>query len=309
MKAPFHVLVLIAAGSALVASACGNSDSGANAAGLSVVATTTQIADMARAIAGDQVEVISLLPANADPHDFEPTPQDLAKVDDADLVLEHGFGLDAWAKNLVDASGTDATVVVVTTGIVPFEDEALQQGEHAHDTHDPHVWFDVINAKAMAAGIRDALIAADPAGRAGYTERAASYLADLDTLDTWIREQVATIPADQRKLVTNHDAFGYYVRAYGFEYVGSIIPSMDTQAQPSAQETADLIDAIRAEDVKAIFTEQSLNPELARQIADEAGVAIVDDLYGDSLGPHGSGAETYIGMMRTNTTNIVEALR
>lgn len=307
---------------ALPAAGCGGDDDGGAGDRLLVVATTTQIEDMARVIGGGRVEVAGLLPANADAHDFEPTPRDVDRVADADLVLEHGLHLDTWAEDLVRESGTDATIVTVTAGIVPLNEEeeehpeeatpgagAEDEHEHEHGPEDPHVWFDVANAKVMAANIRDALIAADPDGRAEYEANAAAYLAELDALDAWIREQVATVPPENRKLVTTHDALGYYVRAYGFEYVGAIIPGIDTQAQPSAQETAALLDAIAAAGVKAIFTEASLNPDLARQIAEEARVTVVDDLYVDSLGPDGSGAETYIGMMRTNTTKIVEALR
>lgn len=287
---------------------CGD-DGGGDGDGTLVVATTTQIADMARNVAGDRARVASLLPANADAHDFEPTPRDVEQVADADLVLEHGLGLDTWIGDLIDESGTDATVAVVTEGIETRAGAAHDEGgDDDHDV-DPHVWLDVANAKVMVAHIRDALVAADPDGAKAYEANAAKYLAELDALDGWIREQVATIPPEGRKLVTSHDAFGYYVRAYGFELIGAVIPSLDTQAQPSAQETAALIDRIRATGVKAIFTEASLNADLARQLADEAGIVVVDDLYSDSLGPDGSGAETYVGMMRTNTEKIVGALR
>lgn len=304
------LLVLLIAASAM-APACADEQPAANAGtpvaedGIEVVTTTTHIADMTRQIAGERASVRSLLPANADAHDFEPTPRDIEAVADADLVLEHGMALDDWAGGLVSQSGTDAVVVVATNGITPLE------SSDTNDVHsqDPHVWLDVANAKAMAANIRDALIEADTGHRVDYEQGATRYLAELDELDRWIREQIATIPEPNRKLVTNHDVFGYYVRAYGLQFVGAVIPSLDTQAQPSARETADLVDRIRSEGVKAIFTEASINPDLARQLAEEAGVTVVDDLYGDSLGPDGSGAETYIGMMRHNTTTIVEALR
>jgi zinc/manganese transport system substrate-binding protein/manganese/iron transport system substrate-binding protein len=250
---------------------------------LKVVATTTQIADMAREIGGQLVDVTGILPPNADPHDFEPTPQDVGRIADAQLVLEHGLHLDAWSDELVKESGTHASVVVV--------------------------WFDVANAKVMATNIRDAYVAADSSNRDVYTTQAAAYLAQLDELDSWIRQQIETIPAANRKLVTNHDAFGYYVAAYGLEFVGAVIPSLDSKAEPSAKDIADLVDKIKAQHVKAIFTEASLNPKLEEQIASEAGVAVVDNLYGDSLGPAGSGADTYIGMMRVDTTLIVEALK
>jgi ABC-type Zn uptake system ZnuABC Zn-binding protein ZnuA len=294
----------------LTLAACGNSSGSApNGSGsvpdtLNVIATTTQIADMARQIGGTLVHVSSLLPPNVDPHDFEPTPRDVGHVADARLVLEHGLRLDAWSEAMVKESGTHATVVVVTTGVA-----TRASAEHGYEQGDPHVWFDVANAKLMAANIRDACIAADPAHRDAYMTQAAAYLAQLDELDGWIRQQIATIPPANRKLVTNHDAFGYFVAAYGLEFVGAVIPSLDSQAEPSAKDIARLVDTIRAQHVKAIFTEASLNPKLEQQIASEAGVAVVDNLYGDSLGPAGSGADTYVGMMRTDTTLIVNALK
>jgi ABC-type Zn uptake system ZnuABC Zn-binding protein ZnuA len=296
---------------ALLAAACGDGDDGLSDDGrLAVVATTTQIADMARHVGGDRAIVDSLLPANTDAHDFEPTPRDVEKVADAGIVLEHGLGLDPWVENLVDQSGTDATVVVVTEGVTTLAGAAQDEDDEREEGDiDPHVWLDVANALVMVENIRDALAAADPEGRAVYEANASAYLAELTALDEWIREQIATIPLPDRKLVTSHDAFGYYVHAYGLELVGSVIPSLDSQAQPSARETAELIDRIRATGVKAIFTEASINPDLARQLADEAGVNVVDNLYSDSLGPKGSGAETYAGMMRSNTQKIVEALR
>jgi ABC-type Zn uptake system ZnuABC Zn-binding protein ZnuA len=275
---------------------------------ITVVATTTQIADLARAVAGDRATVDSLLPPNADAHDFEPAPQDIEAVADAGLVLENGIGLDEWVTDLVDESGTDAPTVTVTDGIAL---RAADSGDHEEDDHDrdPHVWLDVANAKIMVARIRDALIEVDPDGGATYEANAIAYLGTLDELDAWIREQIGMIPEENRKLVTNHDALGYFIAAYGLTFVGAIIPSLESQAQPTARETDELIDRIEVEGVKAIFTEASINPDLARQLADEAHVEVVDDLYVDSLGPPDSGADTYIGMMRSNTTKIVEALR
>lgn len=294
----------------LVLASCGTGRTGDDD-GHQVVATTTIIADMARNVGGDRVSVSSLVPANADPHAYEPTPREVRAVNEADVILEHGMGLDAWISDMVRVSGTTARIAVVTNGVITIEGEehAEETEGHSHEGEDPHVWFDVANAKVMVENIREALAAADPDGAAVYQSNADRYQAELNDLDRWIREQIATVPESQRKLVTNHDAFGYYVHAYGLTLVGTIIPSLDAQAQPSARDTAALIQKIEAEGVKAIFTEAALNPALARRIADDAGVAVVSDLYGDALGPEGSGADTYIGMMRTDTTRIVEALR
>jgi ABC-type Zn uptake system ZnuABC Zn-binding protein ZnuA len=305
---------------ALVA-ACGNDSDNGDAAptetrsGLNVVATTTIIADLARNVAGDRASVTAIIPAGADPHDFEPTPSDIDDIDDADLVLEHGLDYDSWAHNLVEQSGTDAVVAVVNDGVATIATETDEEShqvdghDHEHGDVDPHVWFDVKNVKVMVADIRDALIEVDPPGKDAYEANCDAYLAQLDELDGWIHEQVATIPEANRKLVTSHEAFGYYVAAYGFEYVGSIVSSLDSQAQPSARQVDALLDLIEDEKVPAVFTEKTLNPDLARQIADEAGVKVVTDLYSDSLSDdQDSGATTYIEMMRHNTSVIVDAL-
>jgi zinc/manganese transport system substrate-binding protein len=281
--------------------------------GLVVAATTTIIADLARNVAGERASVTAIIPAGADPHDFEPTPDDVEQIADADVVLEHGLGYDVWAHDLVAQSGTNATVVEVTDGVKLIAGGEGEHHEHVDDDHgdhedDPHVWFDVENVKVMTTNIRDALIAVDPAGRETYDANTEAYLAELDELDGWIHAQVATIPEGDRKLVTSHEAFGYYVAAYGFEYVGAVVPSLDSQAQPSARQVDELLALIESEGVRAIFTETTVNPDLAETIANEAGIEVVTDLYSDSLSDDGSETDTYIGMMRHNTTAIVEAL-
>ena len=234
-------------------------------------------------------------------------PADVEQIADADLILEHGLGYDEWAHDLAEQSGTDAMIVEVTDGVATIEGAEHDDGDD-HSDVDPHVWFDVANVKVMTANIRDALIDIDPDGRETYEANTDAYLAELEELDGWIHEQVATIPEADRKLVTTHEAFGYYVAAYGFEYVGAVIPSLDSQAQPSAKQVEALLDQIEAEGVGAIFTETTVNPDLAKQIADEADIEVVTDLYSDSLSDDGSETDTYIGMMRHNTTAIVEAL-
>ncbi len=270
---------------------------------IAVVTTTPILADIVRQVGGVRVEVDSLLPANADAHDFEPAPEDIVKIEDAEIVVEHGMNLDSWASNLVESAGSEL-VVVATTGVV-----ALATDEEGFEAGDPHVWFDPTNVKVMAANIANALIAYDPAGSDSYNTRLTAYQTQLDELDTWIAAQIATIPAERRKLVTNHDAFGYYVNRYGLTFVGSVIPSLDSRAEPSAKEISELIETIKAEGVPAIFTESSINPELEEELASQAGVAVVPNLYGDNLGDAESGADTYIGLMVTDTMLIVGALR
>ncbi len=270
---------------------------------LHVAVTTTQIRAMAEAVSGGLAQILPLLRSGEDPHAYEPTPSDARLVAEADLVLKHNIGLDRWLDKIIENAGGHARVITVTAGI------PLAPGDAQEPAGDPHVWFDVTNAMTMTRNIRDALVAADPANAAAYQANATSYLAQLQDLDAWIKTQIATIPADQRKLVTNHDAFGYYARRYGLTVVGSVVPSMDSSAEPSAQDLAHLITTIRAEHVRAIFLESAINPKLEDLIAQESGVQVVDTLYGDTLGPPGSSAYTYIGMMRYDTDRIVEGLK
>jgi zinc/manganese transport system substrate-binding protein/manganese/iron transport system substrate-binding protein len=187
---------------------------------------------------------------------------------------------------------------------------SIRKGDERSPQGDPHIWHSAANAIIMLRNVRDALAQADPPNAVAYRANADAYERTLDETDAYIKQQIASIPPAQRKLVTNHDTFGYYAERYGLTIVGSIIPSLDTNAQPSARELADLVRQIKAQNVKAIFTETSINPALARQIAQEAGVKVVDGaLYGDTLGPPGSGADTLEGMLRKNTDLIVANLK
>jgi zinc/manganese transport system substrate-binding protein/manganese/iron transport system substrate-binding protein len=185
----------------------------------------------------------------------------------------------------------------------------VHAGDQQEPAGDPHIWFSVSNAMTMTRNIRDAFIQVDPSHAAQYRSNTDTYLAKLTDLDNYIMDQIATIPPDQRKLVTNHDGFGYFIERYGLTFAGSIIPSMSTDAEPSAQDIAALINKIKAEHVKAIFLESSINPQLARTIGADAGVKVINTLYGDTLGDKGTPGETYEGMMRFNTDTIVAALR
>ncbi|MDQ5822825.1 MAG: metal ABC transporter substrate-binding protein [Chloroflexota bacterium] len=282
----------------------------APASGLNVIATTTQIRSMTEAVLGEHGSVRSILTPGADAHEFEPKPGDVQAISESDLVLKNGLGVDDWIDKLIENAGGERPLVTVTEGVLlreGGEEEGEAGGEHG--AFDPHVWLNVSNAITMTANIRDALIGADPANEAAYKANADTYTATLRDLDQYIKGQIATIPAEDRKMVTNHDAFGYYIEAYGLTFVGSLIPSMSTGAQPSAQDVAELIRKIKSEKVKAIFLESSINPSLAQQIGGDAGVKVVDTLYGDSLGAEGSPGATYEGMMRYNTDTIVAALK
>jgi ABC-type Zn uptake system ZnuABC Zn-binding protein ZnuA len=204
---------------------------------------------------------------------------------------------------------------VVTEGITTIEgheEEEEHAGEDEEDEHggqDPHVWFSVANARIMVENIRDGLSEADAANATTYQANATKYLGELQTLDASIKQQVGQVPAACRKLVTNHDVLGYYAAAYGFEVIGSVIPSTSSQASASAADVAGIVRQIEAEGVPAIFAEASINPDLIRQVGREAGVKVVDDLYGDSLGTSSSDGGTYIKMMQSNTKKIVDALK
>lgn len=270
---------------------------------LLVVATTTQIRSMAEAVAGDNATVLSILTPGADPHEFEPRPSDVQAISESALALKNGLGLDDWIGKIITNAGGNRPLVVVSKGV------PIRAGDAQEPTGDPHVWFSASNAMTMTFNIRDALSQVDPQHAATYKANADAYVTKLSDLDNYIMQQIVTIPEGQRKMVTNHDAFGYYIDRYGLTFVGSIIPSMTTEAQPSAQQVADLIKKIKVENVKAIFLEKSINPQLAKQIGNDAGVKVVDTLYGDSLGEPGTPGADYIGMMRYNTDTIVSALK
>jgi zinc/manganese transport system substrate-binding protein/manganese/iron transport system substrate-binding protein len=273
--------------------------------GLNVVATTTQIRSMTEAVLGDRGTVRSILPPGADAHDFEPKPSTVQAISESDLVLKNGIGLDDWVDKLIENAGGERPLTTVTVGIPTRAGD--EEGEHGRS--DPHVWLNVTNAITMTANIRDALIEADPANEAAYRADADAYTSRLRDLDRYIKDQIATIPPEDRKMVTNHDALGYYIDAYGLTFVGSIIPSLSTGAQPSAKDVAELIRKIKDANVKAIFLESRVNPALARQIAGDTGAKVVDTLYGDALGDPGTPGATYEGMMRFNTDAIVSALK
>jgi zinc/manganese transport system substrate-binding protein/manganese/iron transport system substrate-binding protein len=294
----------------LVLAACGTETGqqttpGVSGGKLSIVTTTTQIRSMTEAVIGDRATVRSIMSAGSDPHEYEPTASDVQAIVESALVLENGIGLDSWADRLIANAGGERPVVTVTEGI-PLRGAEGEEGEAGED---PHVWFSVTNAMTMTRNIRDALVRVDPANASAYQANADTYLAKLDELDKYIVAQVATIPKEDRKMVTNHDAFGYFIERYGLTFVGSIIPSMSTGAQPSARDVADIITKLRQEKVKAIFLESSINPTLAQQIGEDTGVKVVDTLYGDTLGAPGTPGADYLGMMRYNADTIVAALR
>ena len=276
---------------------------------LKVVATTTQVGDFVRNVAGADVHLTQLLKPNIDPHDYEASPADVQAIADADVVVINGVGLEeGWLTPAVESSGFDGTTIDASKGVVV----RAGNGTDEEEAGDPHIWHSPANAKVMVADIARGLGAADPADAAAFTRNAKAYSAKLDDLDASIRAQIGSLAADDRKLVTNHDAFGYYIQRYGLTFVGTILPGFDTQQQLSGKQLNDLVAKIRATGTKAIFSESSLPPNAARAIAAEAGVKVEagdDALYGDTLGPVGSAGGTYLAMEKHNTRTIVEALK
>src|SRR2546430_1167468 len=297
---PRALLALLAA---LLLAGCGSSGSGGR---LSVVATTTQIADWTRAVGGGDVAVHQILQPNTDPHEYEPRPKDVEATAGARIVFENGDELDHWMAKVVRQAGGKPRVVVLG-GRVPIRRPGEASGPEA-SRFDPHWWHDPRNAEAAGRAIRDTLAAAGPAHRAAYARHAATYLRRLRALDRSLATCFARLPRAERKLVTDHDAFGYFAHRYGLDVVGAVIPSQTTQAQPSAGATARLVGLIRREHVRAVFPESSINRRLAETIARETGATSRFTLYGDTLGPAGSSGATYLAMERANADAIVRGL-
>jgi ABC-type Zn uptake system ZnuABC Zn-binding protein ZnuA len=271
--------------------ACG--DEAAGDSGLHVVATTGQAADFARAVAGERAHVSGLMPPNADPHAFEFRPDDVKDLSGAKLVVRSGGDLDDWLDGAIDSSGADARVLTLADHV-------------ESDGDDPHWWQDPRNAIAAVAAIRDALIDADPEGAGAYRRNAAAYTRQLAQLDRQVAACIGKVPAAQRTLVTTHDSLGFYARRYGIRVVGAVIPSRSTAAQPSAGEVSELVETIRREDVKAIFAESSVNPDVEAAIARESGARVGRALWADALGPEGSDGATYIDSIASNTAALVD---
>jgi zinc/manganese transport system substrate-binding protein len=290
---------------AMLAAGCGSESSGEGRQ-VKVVATTTQVADFVREVGGKAVEVTQILQPNSDPHDYEPRPSDVEAVADAELVFVSGRGLDDWAEELVSDSGGDAQIVDLgAMGPIRLAGEG---GEDDESELDPHWWHDPRNVEAAVPGIESALVVADRSHKAGFARNADTYLAEVEALDAGIAECIDSVPASRRKLVTDHDAFGYFANRYGIEVVGAAIPSQTTQAQASARDLSELAKTIEAENVQAVFPESSLSADAIEAIAAQTGASADYKLYGDSLGPDGSDGDTYLRMEEANADAVVRGL-
>ena len=261
---------------------------------LKVVASFSILGDMVHELAGDAIELKTLVGPNGDTHEYEPTPADAKALSQADLVLVNGLELEGWMERLIQSSGYRGKVVVASQGITLLN-------------NDPHGWQSLTNGKIYVTNIRDALVNADPVHAATYNKNAQSYNEQLTALDAWVRAQIATVPAEKRKVISTHDAFTYFADAYGVTFIAPLGTS--TQAQPSAKELAKLVDQIRAKHVTAVFFENMTDSRLMKQLKKDAGAHIGGTLYSDALSAANEPAPSYIAMFKHNVPQLVQAMR
>jgi zinc/manganese transport system substrate-binding protein len=269
---------------------------------LKAVASFSILADLVRQVGGDRVDVSAIVGPDGDAHVFQPSPQDAKAVAEANIVVVNGLGLEGWIARLIQSSGSKAPVVVASKGVRPLQGEGEDKGKA-----DPHAWQSIANAKIYVGNIRYGLISADPADKADYEANAKAYLGKLDQLEAQVKAAIASIPPKNRKIVTTHDAFGYFGRAYGMAFIAP--QGVSTETEPSAKDVAKIIRQIKAQRVPAVFLENISDDRLMQQIARESGAKVGDKLYSDALSKPGAGADTYIAMMQNNIAAFTKALR
>jgi manganese/iron transport system substrate-binding protein len=275
---------------------------------LSVLATTTIVGDVVAQIGGDAIELSTLLPYQSDPHNYEPTPQDIARVAGADVIFANGAGLEEFLEPLIESAGAEAKVIELSEDIDLIGNTSSQEAEHGGDHGDPHVWTDPNNVILWTQVISAALIELEPSNTEVYMANAEAYQEQLIELDAWIREQVGQIPPANRNIVTDHLILVYFTDRYGFTQTGAIIPGYSTLSEPSAQELAGLVDKIGALNVPAIFVGNTINPNLANRLAEDTGTQLVT-LYTGSLSEPGGEADNYLDYMKYNVNAIVNTLK
>jgi len=304
--------------SAVVVAGCGEAAQRPSSdSTLRVVATTMHVADLARNVGGDRVQVAALLPPNADPHAHEVRPSDVEAIAEADVVLRSGGEVDAWLQEVIDSAGTDLRTVNLIEKVQTIEgshgdDHAGEEAGHDEDHEpteaeaevDPHWWQDPRNAERAVAAIADAFGEADPGGAQAYRADADAYARRVRELDRRVAACMGAIPAEQRKLVTTHDALGYFAARYDIEVIGTVIPSLSTQGQPSAGETAELVETVRRENAKAVFTEATVNTKVEQAIAEQAGAELGEPLLTDTLAPEGKAGDSYLDAMALNAERL-----
>lgn len=291
-------------------------DRGGSSERLHLVVTFSVLGDMVSTVAGDAATVDTIVGPGIDTHTFEPSPAESRKLADADLVFENGLGFESWLDDLYESSGSEARRVALAEGLknlIRADEELSEEGEHSadeqeHGEYDPHVWGDVTNVVQEVEVVRDTLAEVDPVNAATYKSNSERYIADLQDLDQYIREQSSTLPEDRRTLVTTHDTLGYFARRYGFEIAVTALGISTEAGEPSAAKVAQLIQEIRAASVPAIFVDTVSNSRTMERVGSETGAVLAPPLYTDALGKPGSEGDTYIGMMRYNIDTIVDAL-
>jgi zinc/manganese transport system substrate-binding protein len=269
---------------------------------LKAVASFSILADLVKQVGGDRVDVTAIVGPDGDAHVFQPSPLDAKAVADANIVVINGLGLEGWMARLIQSSGTKAPVVVASKGVRPLQGEGEEKGKA-----DPHAWQSIANAKIYVANIRDGLIAANPADKAEFEANAKDYLTKLDQLETEVKAAIASIPPKNRKIITTHDAFGYFARAYGMTFIAP--QGVSTETEPSAKDVAKIIRQVKAQHVPAVFLENISDDRLMQQIARETGAKTGDKLYSDALSKPGAGAATYVDMMHNNIAAFTKALK
>jgi zinc/manganese transport system substrate-binding protein len=281
---------------------------------LSTVASFSILAEVAREVGGERVRVRSIVGPDQDSHGFQPRPSDAEALRGARIVVQNGLGFDNWMRRMREAANWQGRVITATTGITPLQMEAHHHGHgHSHGgganrrVPDPHVWQDARLVGRMAGTIADGLAAADAPNAAGYRERATAYAARMEALDAWVRAQIATVPAERRRVITSHDAFGYFAQTYGVEFLSP--QGVSTHSEPSAAQVANLIRQIRERQISAVFMDNVSNPATLNRLATEAGVRIRGRLYADALSRADGPAPNIEAMFRHNLGLMVPAMR
>ena len=312
MKKIINTIIVTLTLSALFLTGCGSASQSSDNA-VRVLASTTFLKDITQNVARDRLTVDSMLPIGADPHAYQAAPSDVAKISESNLLILNGVEYEHFIEPLLENAGGERIIVEATAGLEPHPaEEHANETEsgtgHEHEVGDPHMWLDPNLVITYVENIRDGLIQVDPDGAEIYKANADGYISQLEDLDKWIVEQVNTIPAERRLLVTNHEAMGYFAERYGFEVVDTILPSFSSEAGASAQEIVAAVEAVKSAGAPAIFLGEVENSDLANQIASETGVKVIHDLYLESL-TDGEPAATYMDMMKHNVTSIVEGLK
>jgi ABC-type Zn uptake system ZnuABC Zn-binding protein ZnuA len=271
-----------------------------------VLVVESFLADISRNVAGDRLTVENLIPNGMDPHTFEPTPQDVVKIANSQVLIVNGAGLETWLSRTLNNSGTPLELIEASSGLTPRNPS---RGELVDEQTDPHFWLDPLSVITYVENIREGLCRIDPSGCDTYEQNSVRYITELEGLDGWIKTQVTLIPPGNRLMITNHESFGYYADRYGFQVVGTIIPSVSTGAMPTAMQLSQLIKNIKSSGSKAIFLEAGTNPQLAETIAAETGVVIITNLLTHTLTTNQGPASSYITMMKYDTQLIVNALK